>query len=355
MEKIKSRPPVNPLRPDQVKVLGLFISALAVLLTPVKGTTQEEKIVWPPPPQPAKISYLENLQTRDDLGKNWLRKVADFITGRRPSLVFHKPYGVTTDLSGRIYVTDTVGWVTVIDREKSKISHLGHRGHGKLHTPIGIAVTDEGTVLVSDSKLKRVYGFDPDGNLILAIGEEGEFDNPAGIAVDPQRKRLFVVDSHLHKIRVYSTEGTFLFDFGERGSGPAQFNFPSNIVIDGSGTVYVCDAMNFRVQVFDYEGNYLSHFGKLGDGIGHFARPKGIALDRDGNIYVVDAAFDNFQIFDLQGRLLLHIGHAGNGPGEFWLPAGIHIDRDDRIYVVDQFNRRIQVFQYLETKGKGEK
>ena len=344
---MQSRLPVNQNRPVRGKILWLFISSLTVLLAPTIAFTQEDKIVWPPPPQAAKIAYLESLQTRDDLGKNWFRRVVDFITGRKPSFVFHKPYGVTTDLSGRIYITDTVGWVTVIDRERSKISYLGHRGQGKLHTPIGIAVADEGTVFVTDSKLNRVYGFDSDGNLILAIGEEGEFENPAGIAVDQERKRLFVVDSHLHKIRVYSTGGTFLFEFGERGGGPAQFNFPSNIIINGAGTVYVCDAMNFRVQVFDHEGNYLRHFGKLGDGIGHFARPKGIALDSEGHIYVVDAAFDNFQIFDLQGRLLLYVGHAGSGPGEFWLPAGIHIDRDDRIYVADQFNRRVQVFQYI--------
>ena len=187
---MQSRLHFSQNRPARGKILRLILLSLTVLLAPLKAFTQEEKIVWPPPPQAAKIAYLETIQTRNDLGKSWLHKMVDFVTGRKPSFVFHKPYGVTTDLSGRMYITDTVGWVTVIDREKSKISYLGHRGQGKLHTPIGIAVADEGTVFVSDSKLKRVYGFKPEGNLILAIGEEGEFDNPAGIAVDQKRKRL---------------------------------------------------------------------------------------------------------------------------------------------------------------------
>ena len=47
------------------------------------------------------------------------------------------------------------------------------------------------------------------------------------------------------------------------------------------------------------------------------------------------------------------LGERGTGPGQFWLPNGIFIDDQDRIYVADSYNQRIQVFQYLKSRGQG--
>jgi sugar lactone lactonase YvrE len=328
-----------------------FLWLSLILLTGcAKSTNVSEQVielVWPNPPDDPRIRFVRTLSSIDEFGKSgsWV----DRVFGEGKSSILAKPYGVTTDLSGKVYVTDSgQGAVWVFDEENAEVRLLGISGQGKLVEPIGVAVDNtQGIVFVSDVRLQRVFGYDPEGELAVAIGKQGEFDNPSGLAVDESGGRLYVADPRNHRIRVYGTsDGEFLFEFGQRGSEEGEMNFPTNLFVSNR-KLYITDTGNFRIQIFDLDGNYLGGFGKVGDSPGQLARPKGVAVDKDGHIYIVDAAFDNFQIFDEEGRLYLFVGSAGHRPGYFWLPAGIHIDHRDRIYVADSYNRRIQVFQYL--------
>lgn len=313
-------------------------------------------LVWPLPPEQPRIRYIESLYSSDQFGsqdRSWLK---DLLTGDDGpgTLRLGKPYAVTTDDRGRVYVTDTGGSrVWVFDREKRQVRYLGISGQGQLAIPSGVAVDERGYVFVSDTKHDRVFAYDENGRVALAIGKPDEFYSPSGLAIDRSSQRLYVADSGRHKIRVYDTRtGTFIFEFGVRGTEPGQFNFPTFLHLR-DGALYVTDTMNFRVQVFSPEGVFLRKYGELGASYGQLSRPKGVAVDSEGHVYLVDAAFANFQIFNHDGRLLLFVGQAGIQPGEFFLPAGMHIDERDRIYVVDQYNRRVQVFQYLKDGAQG--
>ena len=103
--------------------------------------------------------------------------------------------------------------------------------------------------------------------------------------------------------------------------------------------------MNFRVQVFSSNGEFLFEFGEAGDATGYMARPKGIATDSNGNIYIADALFHVIQIFDKSGNFLYYFGSQGQDEGQFWMPSGIYIDKNDYIYVADSYNARIQIFK----------
>lgn len=331
------------------RFLVFFVFVLLAGCAP-QAVEKPVDLVWPNPPEVARIKYLRSLSRVDEFGnsgKSWL----DYLFGEDASGNMAKPYGVATDKEGRVYVTDSgQGLVWVFDEKNQKVSFLGTSGQGKLSQPIGIAVDNRGIIFVSDVSLQRVFGFDREDKLVVAIGKKDELNSPSGLAIDRASGRLYVTDPRNHKIRVYnSTDGKFLFEFGARGEGEGNLNFPTNLFIR-DGKLYITDTGNFRIQVFDLEGKFLKKFGEIGDGPGNLARPKGVAADSEGHIYVVDAAFDNFQIFDEEGRLYLFVGAAGHRPGYFWLPAGIHIDENDKVYVVDSYNRRVQVFQYMGEK-----
>ncbi len=306
--------------------------------------------VWPLPPDTPRIRFVETFWNTEQMKtqtRSWIKDVVlgpDTKNARR----MVKPFAVTTDKQGRIYVTDTgLGTVWVFDREKNEVRFLGDDGAVHLATPSGIAVDDRGIVYVADTKLDRIFAFDQKGKVVLAIGQPDEFYNPSGLAIDGKSGRLYVTDSGRHKVRVYDTvSGKFLFEFGKRGPESGEFNFPTHLFLK-AGRLYVSDTMNFRVQVFTLDGRFVRKYGEMGSDLGQLARPKGVAVDSEGHVYVVDAAFANFQIFDDKGDLLMFVGRTGWSPGEFWLPAGLHIDDKDRIYVVDQYNRRLQVFEYL--------
>ena len=141
------------------------------------------------------------------------------------------------------------------------------------------------------------------------------------------------------------TEGSVLQTIGKTGSGEGEFNYPTELHLDGDNLMVV-DAMNFRVQVLDRSGAFRFSIGAIGDSTGTMFRPKGIGVDSEGDFYVVDGLWGVVQVFNRQGELLYYFGNRGTEAGEFQLPAGLAIDHQDRIFIVDSFNRRIQVFHY---------
>jgi len=322
-----------------------------VLLTASCATQAPEKkedLVWPLPPEQPRVRFVRAYCCPDDFGKTGKEAWLDTLFGTSFTGGMSKPYAITTDKEGKVYVSDTgLRTVWVFDEKSKKVSFIGQ---GSLRTPTGLAVDAKGKLFVSDSTAQKVYAFDKDGKMVMAIGKKDELGNPAGLAIDAATNRLYVANAKIHRIKVYDTnDGKFLFDIGNRGSDVGQLNFPTNLFIR-NGKLYVTDTGNFRVQLLDLDGKYLKSFGKIGDGFGNFARPKGVAADSEGHVYVTDAAFDNFQIFDDQGKLLMFVGSRGRGPGSFAIPAGLHVDEKDQIYVADQYNQRVQVFQYLSEK-----
>ncbi|MFN7915652.1 MAG: 6-bladed beta-propeller [Vicinamibacterales bacterium] len=312
------------------------------------------QLVWPLPPEQPRIKYLRTYQSANDFkaAKKPSRFAALLLGPQDPGAggdALLKPYGVAASKSGKVYVADTAAKrAFVFDPDKKDVSFLGEDGAGRLAKPIGVAVDADGTVFVADATLKRVFGYDPDGRMRVAIGHEGELENPSGLALDRVNHRLYVADSGKHQVLVYSSlDGAAQQTLGARGTDDAQFNFPTNLTVDRQGQLYVADTLNFRVQVFDPKGQFVRTFGTLGDGPGQMNRPKGVGVDSEGHVYVVDASFNNFQIFDDAGQLLLFVGSGGRNPGEFILPAGMSVDEQDRLYVADQGNSRVQVFQYL--------
>ena len=316
--------------------------------------------VWPLPPEPARIRYVTSYRGADDFNtkkkpSGWKALVfgQDSAAPEMPDTLV-KPYGVAASRNGLVYVTDTASRrVFVFDAERRAVSFIGDRQPAKLAKPTGIAVDASGTVFVADATHNRVFGYSPSGELVVAIGRDGELENPAGMAIDGNRRLLYVADSKKHQVFCYSTvDGSAVRTIGRRGSEPGEFNFPTNVFVDKEGRLYVTDTLNFRIQSFDPEGKPLNAFGTLGDTPGSLNRPKGVGVDDEGHIYVADTSFNNFQIFDQEGQLLLFVGSVGSAPGEFFLPAGLFIDARNRVYVVDQGNARVQVFQYLRAPAK---
>ncbi|MFZ5947198.1 MAG: 6-bladed beta-propeller [Stygiobacter sp.] len=328
----------------------IFLSLISFLhcSSSQTGVKDEKELVWPLPPEKPRIKYIRSISNRKSVEGNE-SKILESLLGEEKSDALQKPYGVAVSNGEKVYVTESSGGrVFVFDLKNSKLSFIGNSSFGSLAMPLGIATDSAGNVYVSDVMQKAILIFNSNGDMILSIGEEDKMQNPAGLAVDNFRKRLYVADSKAHKVKVYSLNGKFLFEFGKRGIEDGEFNFPTNIAVDKEGKIYVVDTINARVEVFDTEGKFLRKFGSLGDSFGQFTRPKGITVDSEGNIYIVDAAFNNFQIFNKEGKLLMHVGSLGTKLGNFWLPAGISIDSQDRVYVVDAANKRVQIFQLIK-------
>lgn len=340
---------------------ALLLAVVPIHSASAQGVAEKRKqpgrakadLVWPLPPEKPRFRFVEEIHGSSDVEPARKSSALQRLAGVKkqefkPSLT--KPFGISTDSKGRIYVTDTgQAMVFVFDRQQHQVTYIGLEGNPRLQMPMGIHVDRQDRVWLADAGAKRIYAFDPQLNVRAALGKQGELVNPVGLATDLSRQRLYVADSKQHCIVVYDTEtGLLVGKFGKRGTGDGEFSFPTNVAVGGDGRIYVADTMNRRIQIFDTTYKLVDKFGSVGVAWGQFRKPKGLALDSSQNIYVVDTDFSNFQVFDQKKRLLMFLGEFGSAPGQFSIPEQIHIDADNLVYVVDQMNGRIQILRLLD-------
>ena len=142
----------------------------------------KDKVAWPLPPDPPRITYVMTIETLRDLGikKAFFRRVIEFVTGKEPEPKILRPSGVVSDGNGTVYIADTgLQVVHVFDFNNRKYRQVfkleNEPAPARLLSPIGVALDKEDNLYVSDSVLKKVFAFDKTGKFIYSIGTNGEF------------------------------------------------------------------------------------------------------------------------------------------------------------------------------------
>lgn len=308
-------------------------------------------LVWPPPPDKAKIQFLQSITKPFDIGikKSFFKKIFEFFAGEETEEIA-RPFSITSK-NGKVFITDIgLNGFHIFDFKEGRYKLVSGK-KAKIESPVGIAATKDNKILIVDSILKKVLIFNDSGDFEGEFAKGFPFKRPTAISVSPSDGSIWIADTLAHQIHKFSLNGGKLLTIGKRGINSGEFNYPTGILVSKDGKVYVCDTLNFRIQVFSSDGRFLYKFGKHGDSTGDFAHPKSLAIDTDGNIYVIDGLFDAVQIFDSKGKLLLVFGQRGTKNGEFYVPASIYIN-DDKIYISDSYNKRVQIFKYLKEVKK---
>ena len=308
---------------------------------------QPEYVIFPPPPDTARIQYLTSLSSSFDVVKKQ-SGFNKFIFGELPPSTISKPYGLNLRYN-KLYICDIgIGGIEIIDFFEHTFEYFMPTGKGQLRNPVNCYVDEKGKMYIADSGRKQVVIFDKQKNYIDAIGDTAVF-NPLDVFVSDNK--IWIANLESNKIEVFQNDSTkkFLYAFPQGAKiGDKAFLYQPRDIIVTNNEVYVCDFGGFDVKVFSLNGEFIRTVGSQGMHPGQFARPKGIALDREENLYVTDATFTNAQIFNKNGQVLMFFGTPEKDKyrGYMYMPACVAIDYENVQYF-EKFVDPIYKLKYL--------
>jgi len=205
--------------------------------------------------------------------------------GQAISAQLNTPQGVVIDANGNLYICDdlnnkirkvtTNGIITTIagTGEYDFSGDGGLATAAKLKGPIDIDIDNAGNIFFADDD--RIRKIDSNGIITTVAGKQSfdEFNGDGGLAIDAKFNdprgvivdalgNIFITDSSNHRIRKVTTDGIIntivgtgsigFFGGGFNGDGQpgteTQLKSPSDIVIDGTGSIIIADYKNHRIR-----------------------------------------------------------------------------------------------------------
>ena len=158
---------------------------------------------------------------------------------------------------------------------------------------------------------------------------------------------------------IAGTAGTTGFA-GDGGSAlGAQLKFPTGIVIDKSGNIYIADGLNNRVRkvsggvITTVAGNGTAGYtGDKGQAASaELNNPIGLALDSSGNLYIADSANNVIRMVTSSGIITTFAGNNTAGysgdkalatGAQLFNPVGVAADAAGNVYIADTGNNVIR-------------
>ncbi len=242
----------------------------------------------------------------------------------------YSPRGVAFDTAGNLYYADYyldrirridgAGTITTIAGPGSDYfcGDGGPATSACLYRPIGIAA-HSGSIYIADYGNHRIRKVASDGTITTVAGNgeqafagdggaatSAKLNRPQAVAMGPDGS-LYIADTANYRVRRVSTGGviTTFAGNGTRGfsgdGGPAtsaRLDWPSGIVLDPAGNLYIADGFSHRVRKVAAGTNVITTVagngtpGFLGDGgaatDAQLNYVTGVALDAQGNLYIAD-------------------------------------------------------------------
>ena len=175
--------------------------------------------------------------------------------------------------------------------------------------PVGLAVTRDGSIYISDTYNDRIRVI-RDGIVSTiagggrgfadGIGSSAMFDTPLGIAVWGQD--LLIADSGNVRIRILDPNGVVRtlagsghHDLVDGTLSSSSFVMPTAITVDDYGRIFIADGNSVRVigqRLFPSVDTLVGDKRGFADGSANaarFNRLSGLAVHRDGGLYVADS------------------------------------------------------------------
>ncbi len=248
--------------------------------------------------------------------------------------------------NNRLYAIDPDSKAVVIIREGQVEKQLKFKDRN----PVAVAVDPQGMPWILDREEQQLLKLDPDGNIILKVGEagsrEGYFSKPNDIFISKEGL-IYVADTNNDRVQVFNGDGVFMNAFN-KGVGRQLFEEPIAIDQDSKGNLYVLLASRNTVVVIAASGEVVREFGGKPPGKGRLEKPVSLVV-AGKELMILDADTNSVKVFTLRGDFKREFGAKGNGKGDFKKPASIAVIDEGKFLISDYGNGRIQEFTTIQT------
>lgn len=258
------------------------------------------------------------------------------------------PIGLFIDNNNTIYVNDRNNSRTLIWPEGSNIPTRIISQN--LTQPVGIFVTDNGNIYIDNGAVNgRVDKWSP--NSIIAVPVMYVNTSCFGLFVDSNNS-LYCSLYYQHKVVKISLNNspnmtTLAAGNGSCGSTSNTLCGPTSVYVDTNFDLYVADTGNSRIQLFksnQTNGITLAGNGSSSNIILYY--PSGVMVDGSGYLFIVDQLNSSVIRSDLNGYhcVVGCSGTSGSNSDQFNVPYSLAFDSYGNIFVMDEYNNRIQKF-----------
>jgi hypothetical protein len=247
-----------------------------------------------------------------------------------------------------------------------------------------VRIDKDDNIWAVDKGSDMIIRFNPAGRVVMVFGRrkesaddetkpwehpdpplapiDGLFRQPTDVAWDSEGN-TYISDGYINsRVAKYDRNGDWVKSWGEKGTGPGQFNLPHAIAVDRNNNVYVGDRTNRRIQVFDTEGRFQRMFtidvppvpgtravngatptgARLAAVIG---QPNSICITPGTNqvMFVGESTFPG-RIFkvSLEGKVLGVIGRSGRQLKQFSGAHQLACPSENEVYAAETSNWRVQ-------------
>ena len=284
------------------------------------------------------VVFAADAASSNDLSKAEFSKAIPFAKGAQKLL----------ESSGeRLYFATADGSVAVTDLDGKLIQTLQAKENGdpvlKKPEAVAIGVTD---VYVADSELNQIAMFSIDGKyegsfgarkggFFASGGGEHELKKPRGIVF--HEGIVYVLDNGSKRILMFGSNGVFLNALDIKPSSASKttkgqgevykLREPVELKGDTAGRLYVLDSDDSLVKVYSSTGEFLHAIPWDGELIG-------LAVSQDG-VYVAKNNEYTIQKYDFNDKLLYRFGAKGDGRGQFKSLSGLAVAKDRQVVLAD--------------------
>jgi uncharacterized protein (TIGR03437 family) len=287
------------------------------------------------------------------------------------------------DPGSRVRKIDTRGVITTVAGGGTTIGD-GIPATSASLIPAAVAVDAAGNIYIADAQSFGIRKVDTAGRISTIAGGSGKhgysgdggpaqsarfYFKTSSLALDSAGSVLIAddVNQRVRKLTaagaISTAAGNGLFHSTGNGGAAvsASLDYPTSILADGAGNLYLTEPILSRIRRITNDGNINIFAGKgiqdyTGDGgpatAAALGYPVGLALDSSGNLYFSDTLDSVIRKIDRNG-IITTIAGTGNpgfggdgGPAiqaQLYGPFGLDFDASGNLIFVDEFNNRVRM------------